>query len=269
MKILEKLRKSGVDAIGDVPWGIHFCQFYRTKEDLIEILVPYFKVGLENNEFCMWVTSQPLEEEEIKESLRKAVPGFNLYLEKEQIEIISYRSWYLKDGIFNFDEVVKKWIEKLNSALANGYDGLRLTGNTSEVEEKDWKVFLDYEKEADRILGNYRILSLCSYCLERCNAAEIIDVVVNHQFVLIKRAGKWEQIESSKRKEAEKALQENKQNLSYAQAFGNIGSWKLDLRKKELTWSDEHYRIFGITKSTHLTLKPLFQWCIPLTGNMS
>lgn len=253
MKIREKLRKSGVDVIGDVPWGVHFCQFYRTKEDLIEILIPYFKAGLENNEFCMWVTSQPLEEEEVKESLRKTVPGFNFYLEKRQIEIISYRFWCLKDGIFNFEELIKNWIEKLNSALANGYDGFRLTGNTSWVEKKDWNAFRYYEKEADRILGNYRILSLCSYCLERCNAAEIIDVVVNHQFVLIKRTGKWEQIESSKRKEAEKALQENKQNLSYAQAVGNLGSWKLDLRKKELTWSDEHYRIIGITKSTHLT----------------
>ncbi len=29
-------------------WGIHFCQFYQTKEDLMDILVPYFKAGLED-----------------------------------------------------------------------------------------------------------------------------------------------------------------------------------------------------------------------------
>jgi len=46
-------RKSGIDILGDVPWGTHLCQFYHTKEDLIDILVPYFKAGLENNEFCM------------------------------------------------------------------------------------------------------------------------------------------------------------------------------------------------------------------------
>ncbi|MFH1416584.1 MAG: MEDS domain-containing protein [Elusimicrobiota bacterium] len=54
------LRRSGIDIIGEVPWGTHLCQFYRTKQDLIEILVPYFKQGLENNEFCMWITSNPL-----------------------------------------------------------------------------------------------------------------------------------------------------------------------------------------------------------------
>lgn len=56
----EKFRKTGIDIIGDARWGTHFCQFYQTKEDLIDILVPYFKAGLQNNEFCIWVTSEPL-----------------------------------------------------------------------------------------------------------------------------------------------------------------------------------------------------------------
>jgi len=60
----ERIRKSGIGSIGDIPWGTHFCQFYQTKEDLLDILVPYFKAGLENNEFCMWITAKPLKEQE-------------------------------------------------------------------------------------------------------------------------------------------------------------------------------------------------------------
>ena len=75
----EKLRKSGIDIIGDVPWGTHFCQFYQTKRDLMDILVPYFKAGLENHEFCIWITSQPLDVEEAKEALRRAVPDIDVY----------------------------------------------------------------------------------------------------------------------------------------------------------------------------------------------
>jgi len=45
------LRRSGLELIGDVPWGTHFCQFYETKQDLIDTLVPYFRAGLEDNEF--------------------------------------------------------------------------------------------------------------------------------------------------------------------------------------------------------------------------
>ena len=62
------LRKFGLSIVGEIPWGTHLCEFYQTKEDLIDILVPYFKAGLENNEFCMWVTAEPLNEEEAKKA---------------------------------------------------------------------------------------------------------------------------------------------------------------------------------------------------------
>ncbi|MGB9939096.1 PAS domain S-box protein [Methanosarcina sp.] len=209
----KSLRKSGIDIIGEVPWGTHFCQFYQTKEDLIDVLVPYFKAGLENNEFCMWVTSQPLEVEEAREALRRAVPEVDVYLEKGQIEIIPYTHWYVQEGIFDSQKVLSGWVEKLDKALADGYHGLRLTGNTFWLEKKDWNDFVDYEEEIDSIIGSYPIIALCTYSLGKCNATEIIDVVINHQFALIKREGKWEQIESSKRKQIEEALRESKERF--------------------------------------------------------
>lgn len=83
-----KVRNTAIDIIGDVPWGTHFCQFYKTKEDLIDILVPYFKAGLENNEFCMWITSEPLHTEDAKRALMKKVKHLDDYVKKGQIEII-------------------------------------------------------------------------------------------------------------------------------------------------------------------------------------
>ena len=56
----EETRKTGINAVGAVPWGTHLCLFYRNKQELLDILVPYFKAGLGNNEFCIWVTSEPL-----------------------------------------------------------------------------------------------------------------------------------------------------------------------------------------------------------------
>jgi PAS domain-containing protein len=209
----KNIRNSGIDIIGDMPWGTHFCQFYQTTEDLIDILVPYFKAGLENNEFCMWITSQPLGVEGAKEALRSVVPDLGVYLEKGQIEIIPYAHWYSKEGTFDSERVIDSWVEKLNLAVANGYDGLRLTGNTFWLEKEDWNNFVDYEKEVDRVLGNYQMIALCTYCLDRCSATEIINVVTNHQFALIKREGEWEQIENSRRKQTETAMRKNEAQL--------------------------------------------------------
>ena len=59
-----ELRKTGISVVGTLPWGTHFCHFYETQQDLLDTLVLYFKAGLENKEFCLWVVSRPLTVEE-------------------------------------------------------------------------------------------------------------------------------------------------------------------------------------------------------------
>ena len=139
------LRKSGISPIGDVPWGTHICQFYRTKKDLLDILIPYFKAGLENNEFCLWVISEPLETEDAKEALIGSISGIDTYLEKKQIEIIPYTDWFTTEGVFDSNKVVNGRVEKLNRALDNGYDGMRLSGNTSWLEKESWDSFIEFQ----------------------------------------------------------------------------------------------------------------------------
>lgn len=110
------MRRTGIDIIGDVPWGTHFCQFYETGQDLIEILVPYFREGLAANEFCMWVTSEPLQVDQAIAALRSEVPGLNEYINKGQIEILDYSQWYTRSGKFSADEVLQGWVDKLKAA---------------------------------------------------------------------------------------------------------------------------------------------------------
>jgi hypothetical protein len=146
------LRKSGIDIVEDVPWGTHICQVYQTKEDLTEILVPYFKAGLENNELCLWVTSQPLEEEDAIDALRMVVPDLNVYLEKGQIEIISYKDWFLTEGAFDPEKVTNGCAEKLAYASRNGYEGVRLSGNNSWLDEENWDSFIKYKDDSSLYL---------------------------------------------------------------------------------------------------------------------
>jgi len=208
----QKNVKSGIDIIGDVPWGMHFCQFYESKEDLIEILVPYFKAGLENNEFCMWVTSEPLDTKEAEASLRKAVKNLDVYIEKGQIEIINYSEWYTKSGRFDADQVLQGWVEKEKSALEKGFDGLRLTGNTFWLERKDWDEFVEYENAVDNVIDNYRMLAICTYALENCSTTDLLDVATNHRFTLIRKAGKWQVIKTAKQERLQVALEAEMQN---------------------------------------------------------
>ena len=218
----DDLRKTGVNGISNVPWGTHFCMFYESKEDLINILVPYFKEGLENNEFCMWVTSEPLNTEDVEKALRLTLPNIDVYLEKGQLEIIPYNEWYIIEGEFDSDRVLNGWVNKLNKARDNGFDGLRLTGNTSWLEKNDWNNFVDYEEGVDSILINYPMIAMCTYSIDKCNASEIIEVVNNHEFALVKRQGEWTHFESTKKKKMKQALNDNEHRFAEAKRIFDV-----------------------------------------------
>lgn len=57
----------------------------------------------------------------------------------------------------------------------------------------------------------------------------------------------------TERKEAELALQQSRDDFNRAQSVAHVGSWRLDVRRNELTWSDESYRIARIPIGTPLT----------------
>ena len=71
-----EMRKSGIDVVGDMPWGSHFCLFYETKDDLLDTLISYCKTGLENDEFCLWVVAEPLTIQEAADAMKDAMSDF-------------------------------------------------------------------------------------------------------------------------------------------------------------------------------------------------
>ncbi len=55
------------------------------------------------------------------------------------------------------------------------------------------------------------------------------------------------------RKQAEEELKKQTNFLKKAQEIGRIGTWELDIRKNELIWTEENYRIFGLPLGTPQT----------------
>ncbi|MBI5644001.1 MAG: MEDS domain-containing protein [Deltaproteobacteria bacterium] len=210
MKIL---RDSGINAAGAIKWGTHFCQLYSGKEDLLEVLVPYFKAGLEGGEFCMWITSDVLGMGEAKDALGAAVPDLERYFAKGQIEIMPHQDWYLKEGPFCIDRVLNAWIDKYREAEVKGFQGMRVAGDTMWIGEDRWCDFTAYEREVLNAIGDYRFIALCTYNLDKLDAAKTVDMVSNHHSVLIKRKGVWTLAENPERIRAREELLKSKAEL--------------------------------------------------------
>src|SRR5712671_6039635 len=293
-----EMRKTGVDVVGDIPWGTHFCLFYETGADLLETLVSYCKAGLENQEFCLWVVAEPLSGEDARHALKRVVPDLDQYLADQSIEIVAARDWYLQDGTFDLNRVISGWNEKLARASARGYAGVRVTGDTAWLEKKDWKDFCEYEESLNHAVAGQRLAVLCTYPLAGCGASEILDVVRTHQFAVTKRRGSWDVIETAghkqakaeinrlneeleqrvvertsqltsvndeltrevlQRKRAEEALLRSEAYLAEAQRASHTGSFGWSVSSGNIVWSEEMFRIFEYDRACKPTVEGVLQ----------
>jgi PAS domain S-box-containing protein len=209
------LRKTGIGSLGSVPWGTHFCQLYQTREDLLDILVPYFKAGLENNEYCLWITSAPLGQQAARQAISASMPDFDRYVQRGQIEIVPHTQWYLKDGAFCLQALLEAVATKAREIATKGYDGTRSAGNASWVEEKDWDSFTGYEELVGHAMAGHRAVALCSYPIDRLGVLESLDVARNHSFTLVRRKGEWQLIEHLEHRKAQDSLRETEQQYKY------------------------------------------------------
>ena len=292
------MRKTGVEVVGDIPWGSHFCLFYETRADLLETVVSYCKAGLENQEFCLWVVAEPLAVEDATRELKRSMPDLDQYLSEQSLEIVAAHDWYLQDGTFDLKRVIRGWNEKLARASARGYAGVRVTGDTAWLEKKDWKDFCEYEESLNLAVANQRLAVLCTYPLAACGAAEILDVVRTHQFAVTKRRGGWDVIETAGHKQAkaeikrlneeleqrvlertsqlttlnteltkevlqrqrtEEALLRSEAYLAEAQRVSHTGSFGWSVSSGHIFWSDETFRILEYHPTNKPTVEVILQ----------
>jgi PAS domain S-box-containing protein len=71
----------------------------------------------------------------------------------------------------------------------------------------------------------------------------------------------------SKRKRRVKALREVQRDLNRAQAVAKTGSWRLNVQRNVLLWSDENHRIFGVPKRTPMTYESFLEKVHPEDRN--
>jgi len=293
-----EMRKTGIDVVGDMPWGAHFCLFYETQADLLETLVSYCKAGVESLEFCLWVVAEPLAVEDAASALKRVVPDLDRYLSDQSMEIVAARDWYLQDGTFDLKRVTDRWHEKLARASARGYAGVRVTGDSAWLEKRDWKDFCEFEDSINQFIANQRLTVLCTYPLAKCGAAEILDVVRTHQFAVSKRRGGWEVIETAghkqakaeikrlneeleqrviertsqltsvnseltkevlQRERAEEALLRSEAYLAEAQRVSHTGSFGWSVATGNIVWSEETFRIFEFEPAIKPTVELILQ----------
>ena len=197
-------RKSGLPLIGELPWGTHFCHFYQRTEDLLAILLPYFRAGLESNEFCVWVTSGTRDHEDAERALQEAAPRLAHYVDRGQLEILPYGQWQALAG-----KSGSAVVSALDRAVFGGFDGLRVAFHACTQNDGD-KTLAEDELDA---LSRLNALAVFAYPRDDFKAFELMAVTKSHRFALVRNAGGWDVIESSEARIARDDLKRSEEKL--------------------------------------------------------
>lgn len=198
-------RKSGLSLVGDLPWGTHFCQFYQSPEDLLGILIPFCKAGLDNNELCVWVAPGLQGSREAGQALAAAIPGFQRYVDSGQMEVVPAGRWLGKTS-----ESEKSMLSRLDRAVRSGFDGLRLARVFSPGTGSRKTFAPSADTEA---MAGLNAVAAFAYPRDEFDAVGLMEVVKRHRFALVRNAGRWEVIESSEATVARDALRRSEEKL--------------------------------------------------------
>ncbi|HHW00454.1 MAG TPA: PAS domain S-box protein [Clostridiaceae bacterium] len=190
------IRDSGIDIIGSIPWGTHIGQLYTSKEEIFDIMLPFIKQGLNDNELCVVVYSDNTSYNEIKERLSGIVEDVDSYLESGQLHVIYYKSWYLEDDHFNEMRVSIRWNRYIKFALDNGYAGLRTVADASWLDRCHFINFSNYEYHANNIMHELPSIAICTYDANKLNTFEISEVIKNHSYVITRHKNNMELIKN-------------------------------------------------------------------------
>jgi DNA-binding CsgD family transcriptional regulator len=201
----QRLRDTGLEAVGEVAWGSHFCVFYETKKDLLEIVVPFFKAGLKANEFCLWIVanSEWLTINEAKAVLHESVPDIDRLLKNGNIEIVPYYKWFLTGRAVNVHKAITRFRQKVGEAAKKGFSGTRLTGSPAWMRNNlRARSFREFEQIFDCQLTREPMIAACTFPLRLSGAEDILNAARTHQFAVTVRKGAWKRVEIADMKSA-------------------------------------------------------------------
>lgn len=168
----------------------HTCLHYGSEKELLDIVVYFFEQGFRANELCAWIVPHSLGVEGAKAALGERIEGLNMYMEKGQFELLNHKDVYFGAGMFNPDNAIKILDLKKRDALKRGFSGIRISGDASWLQEKDWYKLIAYEKASDKFLAEKNIPALCTYPDEKIDPGMMASLALCHTHIIRKKDGK-------------------------------------------------------------------------------
>lgn len=258
------MRKSGIEVVGDLPWGSHLCLFYEARADLLGVVASYFKTGLEGNELCVWVVSPDISQKDALAALAPAVPDLETHLRAHRLEVVPHSQVYFTGKTLDPEHVLHWWQNRLDEVSQRGFEGLRVFGDTAWLERKDWDTFAGCEEAVSESMVGKQVLALCAYPLDKCSPSDVFDVVQTHGLSIVKRGRTWRVIgDVAAQRWATQQIREREAYIASILRTISVGICVISLEGTHLLVNDSLCRMTGFSREEMEGQQPPYPYWDP------
>ena len=268
--------KGLLKAVEGLGFHDHLCLIYETPEEQFAAVVPFVRVGLERRERCVYVADDNTSGE-VLERMESGGVDIKAALASGALSVISKKEAYLKQGYFDPDWMIGFLKDAADSAKADGYTGLRVTGEMTWMlgGEPGADRLIEYESKLNYFFPENDALAICQYNIGRFSPEIIMDVIRTHPLViyrgqvcrnfyytspeemLLPNQGylevsrllynilERERLETLNN-DSEDAIGRMEQEAAEIERIGKTGSWELDVESGRAAWSAGACRVLGL-----------------------
>lgn len=117
------------------------------------------------------------------------MPGAREAIASGQLELGTFEDAYLPDGRFDADARIAGFEQAALSALADGYEGVRVAGDTTGIlsDPEALAAWPAYELRSDLLIARLPIIGVCSFDLRHCDPEPLATILSLHP----EAAGAW------------------------------------------------------------------------------
>jgi hypothetical protein len=164
--------------------GHHACLFFDSDEERLQATVPYLLIGLERGERCLMLADDSVVRRTL-EGMRSEGADVDDAIAQGRLVATSERV-YLADGRFRPERTIGFLEEALKQALADGYSGLRATGDIhwEMGPSGDLDKMMAYETALDHFFFAKKLTGLCQYHRQRVPTPQRVHAMRVHPVIV-------------------------------------------------------------------------------------
>jgi signal transduction histidine kinase len=166
--------------------GDHVCWVYETDEQFRLMTTPFLYQGLEQDEKIIYIVDE-VSAERVLTYLRDEGVVVEPHISTGRLQILGIEETYMRNGVFEPDDMIELLRMETECALAETYSGLRVISEMSWICRRLPKLegLIEYEAKLTDFIQSNKCLAICQYNMRIFDPAVLLDVLCTHPICVV------------------------------------------------------------------------------------